>query len=678
MGVDTLIVTGVGTETVTGTENEVGTETEPRAEIGTAIAIMMTVRHALPMRPSSCTCIQPSSAPTLWPHDISDNRRTHSPSDRHWTHDKYGSKDLDSQRWRDSDQRHRAEDTAPPVSRHVVFRNLNYDATEDDIFRTLDALNLPTPLKITILREQDTGESRGVAFVDFERIEDAQTLVDQATLEIMERTARVCFKEGRRRDGGAHQEPPSNVLIARNLSPMTDEASPPIKTRVMRDQDGVSRCFGFIDYSSDQEARMVLDRIATTELPFLVDNREISVNFARAFDDLPVRGSGGSAALAVQRADSKEPENPMERLRVDPATGWLYDPHTSYYYDKIHRLFYNGATRQYMQWDTTTKLFVAVETPPDVKEREQQMWAAALNQTTAAATAAKQDDADPAKAMANQLEEWERKQERKRQKEAKSGVLIKKKVKAAATGFKVVGASETTDPSAEGEDGAEEDDGVDYDSLVQKLPPEVGTVHDWDVLEQRQFINVEKFACLLCKRALETKDKLEKHIRVSKLHVDNVAKAREKVTSMLTTREREKLADAEARAAYRDRAKERRKLHGQKRKPPQSFRKRAAPQAPVVEQPTKDGIKEDNVGNRMLKAMGWSEGKGLGKDGSGIVKPIEAEVRVQGAGLGAAPTYKVEDGDLTGTMKNMARARYERVLREEQVQDHDVPSATAT
>lgn len=30
----------------------------------------------------------------------------------------------------------------------------------------------------------------------------------------------------------------------------------------------------------------------------------------------------------------------------------------------------------------------------------------------------------------------------------------------------------------------------------------------------------------------------------------------------------------------------------------------------------------------MLRAMGWTEGSGLGKEGQGIVKPIEVEKRV--------------------------------------------------
>lgn len=40
------------------------------------------------------------------------------------------------------------------------------------------------------------------------------------------------------------------------------------------------------------------------------------------------------------------------------------------------------------------------------------------------------------------------------------------------------------------------------------------------------------------------------------------------------------------------------------------------------EQPTKDGLTSDNIGNKMLQAMGWKEGKGLGRHQQGITAPI--------------------------------------------------------
>jgi hypothetical protein len=34
-------------------------------------------------------------------------------------------------------------------------------------------------------------------------------------------------------------------------------------------------------------------------------------------------------------------------------------------------------------------------------------------------------------------------------------------------------------------------------------------------------------------------------------------------------------------------------------------------------------LSEDNIGNKILKMMGWQQGSGLGKNGQGRLNPIE-------------------------------------------------------
>ncbi|KAH6825103.1 suppressor of abi3-5 [Perilla frutescens var. hirtella] len=62
-------------------------------------------------------------------------------------------------------------------------------------------------------------------------------------------------------------------------------------------------------------------------------------------------------------------------------------------------------------------------------------------------------------------------------------------------------------------------------------------------------------------------------------------------------------------------------------------------------------IDESNVGNRMLRSMGWHEGSGLGKDGSGMIEPVQAKASETRAGLGihqpkkVDPSLEVQAGD---------------------------------
>uniref|UniRef100_A0A803MIX0 Uncharacterized protein n=1 Tax=Chenopodium quinoa TaxID=63459 RepID=A0A803MIX0_CHEQI len=71
--------------------------------------------------------------------------------------------------------------------------------------------------------------------------------------------------------------------------------------------------------------------------------------------------------------------------------------------------------------------------------------------------------------------------------------------------------------------------------------------------------------------------------------------------------------------------------------------------------PSDKAIDESNVGNRMLRNMGWTEGLGLGKDGSGMVAPVQAESFDNRAGLGSQqkkvdPGLEVHPGDSYKTL----------------------------
>lgn len=108
--------------------------------------------------------------------------------------------------------------------------------------------------------------------------------------------------------------------------------------------------------------------------------------------------------------------------------------------------------------------------------------------------------------------------------------------------------------------------------------------------------------------------------------------ARQKVE---TTRKASTLKVAEAeQPKYRDRASERRIMHNQPDIPmPENGstttvqkKKRFAegppppPSPPPV--PLAPGKDENNVGNKLLKMMGWTEGSGLGTEGDGRVDPM--------------------------------------------------------
>jgi len=92
---------------------------------------------------------------------------------------------------------------------------------------------------------------------------------------------------------------------------------------------------------------------------------------------------------------------------------------------------------------------------------------------------------------------------------------------------------------------------------------------------------------------------------------------------------------------------------------------RQSPHIPISETPIitpPSAVPVSNVGARMLQSMGWKEGEGLGKDGKGIVDPVQAEAYSRGAGLGSSggplPMESMIGTSYKAAAKAMARARY--------------------
>nr|KAF6475913.1 RNA binding motif protein 5 [Rousettus aegyptiacus] len=164
-------------------------------------------------------------------------------------------------------------------------------------------------------------------------------------------------------------------------------------------------------------------------------------------------------------------------------------------------------------------------------------------------------------------------------------------------------------------------DSDNEEELVERLESEEEKLADW-----------KKMACLLCRRQFPNRDALVRHQQLSDLHKQNMDIYRR---SRLSEQELEALELREREMKYRDRAAERREKYGIP-EPPEPKRKKQFDAGTVnYEQPTKDGIDHSNIGNKMLQAMGWREGSGLGRKCQGITAPIEAQVRLKGAGLGA-------------------------------------------
>ncbi|KAJ3276855.1 hypothetical protein HDV01_002910 [Terramyces sp. JEL0728] len=140
------------------------------------------------------------------------------------------------------------------------------------------------------------------------------------------------------------------------------------------------------------------------------------------------------------------------------------------------------------------------------------------------------------------------------------------------------------------------------EELLLKLPA--------DEIVNEEYTDINRIACLLCRRRFEDFPNLARHFQLSRLHCQKM--------TILRLNQIQDLREI---------------LHRQ-------VQQVEYPEEKLTERPTMDGIKQDNKGNQLLQKMGWKEGEGLGPSKEGILKPIKPTLVPKGAGIGSVKISK--------------------------------------
>ncbi|XP_048343870.1 RNA-binding protein 5 [Sphaerodactylus townsendi] len=558
----------------------------------------------------------------------------------------------------------------------LILRNIAPHTVVESIMTALSPYASLAVNNIRLIKDKQTQQNRGFAFVQLSSAMDASQLLQilqslQPPLKIDGKTIGVDFAKSARKD---LLLPDGNRVSAFSVASTAIAAAQWSSTQP-QSGEGSSVDFNYLQLGQDGYSQ------------YAQDYQQFYQNQAGALDADAATISGTSVAATTTAAvvsqspqlynqQTNSPESPGQAqpstssqvpstspigivpgtkyaipdtstYQYDESSGFYYDPVTGLYYDPNSQYYYNAVTQQYLYWDGEKETYLPAaegtsyqqNAPPakEGKEKKEKPKSKTAQQIA-------KDMERWAKSLNKQKENFKnsfqplnvREEERRESAAADAGfALFEKKGTLSERQqimTEVIKNGEDDNPLNRGLVAAYSGDSDNEEDFLERLESEEEKLTDW-----------KKMACLLCRRQFPNKDALLRHQQLSDLHKQNMDMYRR---SRLSEQELEALEMREREMKYRDRAAERREKYGIP-EPPEPKRKKVFDAGTVnYEQPTKDGIDHSNIGNKMLQAMGWREGSGLGRKCQGITAPIEAQVRMRGAGLGAkGSSYNVSTAD---------------------------------
>lgn len=354
--------------------------------------------------------------------------------------------------------------------------------------------------------------------------------------------------------------------------------------------------------------------------------------------------------------------------QYDDKSGFFYDPISGLYYDPNSLYYYNNVTCEYMYWSAEQSTYILAEQTDATTS--QSAAAASLDRNPdsvqeerkdkSKSTTAPHDKVKVAKKIVKDMEKWAKQLNQKKDMfnvpqmatpveeppaPTSSGAAVHgKSANLRSSGYADVGFSilenkerPTVEPSKPlvRHHMHSESSSHGVSNQITTFESDSDNETSSKVSAESSYVAFDKLTCLLCKRAFPSADVLQKHLRMSQLHKENLIKHNlSKCGATESAAAAAAAAAAAEAAAYRDRAKERRLKYGESDPPPvnvsrERWANEMVKQSAAVQQSQESKtvaampIGESNVGNRLLQKMGWSEGQGLGRKNQGRTNIIE-------------------------------------------------------
>ncbi|KAL6056998.1 RNA-binding protein 5 [Balamuthia mandrillaris] len=551
----------------------------------------------------------------------------------------------------------------------LAVRGLDTLTTETTLYTVFASFGAVK--EIRLIRDKHTNVSRGFCFVEYYTLEETKyALENSIQLRIDGQLVRCSFARGNEREG------------------------PPFKKGRKREE----RTGGpqHVANAALEQAQWAIQNQGAGQLPFY--HQPVSTQTAvkpAGLDTSSVGQSGVGANLVAFPVP--------EGFEFDQSSGYYYSAQTGYYYDSTTGYYYDSSSGTYYYYDVTSQSYVVVDntttptpsssiststsgstTPATSTTLAMETSSAttgvdtstdskisfsiqvpAIGQQTEKTTQGKAKKPKTktirAKKVSKELERWNKKnmelqqqlEEEQQQREPK----LKFQLSAVNTATPAADGPARAEIGESGAGTAHQTQNEDikgtvgsHDTVSQTVSP-LGVASSSSMLDLGQLFGS---ICLLCRRKFASPDAMAEHVDRSKLHQQNLEIAREKEVKQLKelTKQQNMLR---AKAESQKERKKKRKRKDETILPTTSATAMAV-----------NSLGDTNIGNQMLRKMGWEAGKGLGKDGDGITAPIQVTQRAERAGLGAPsqnPEYTIEAGDsYQKAALKKARARLDALM----------------
>ncbi|XP_044765450.1 RNA-binding protein 5-like isoform X2 [Coccinella septempunctata] len=573
------------------------------------------------------------------------------------------------------------------ATKTIMLRNLDALTTEDSVMGVLKSVvpDLVNSIAaVTIGRDPLTSTSRGICYLGLESTIDSLTLYGalsnlSSPLVIDGKTVILSYCKYQMGDNKRAYSEAENVAFPNAAIP---------STYAMTDVDSLA------EYAANRYAKTPQEYIhyvmyykeyftqqisAGNSITLHQDNQMDAANAAAAVAQSAIQQVNATKSMydTSQRTiptgvDGKRyPIPDISKYVLDKTSNYQFDPSTGLYFDSQTGYYWNPLLQIYLYWDPEKQTYVRA----DSMEQYSTQQVSVQNSTVQTSTSGepenkkqkpeKQDKVKVAKKIAKDMERWAKTLNQKKEicaSKANYDMHNNNGSSASADiGFSVLEKKVNMNTTVYQKEVPEEAEPIPHGPLVAAYGGESESSGDEEHFDENELLDFKKLICNLCKRQLGSTEALAKHAQLSNLHKQNLEAIRKLRKS-----------EASEKIVYRDRAKERRMKYGNPDEPrPSKLKEKFLKSKELTDIPVAASVLEpigaENVGNKLLQKMGWTEGQGLGKLNQGRTTIIQAEHRSNSAGLGnTLPGYNAVAGEsYKDCVKKMMYARYQELTEKE-------------